>query len=406
MPDTDQKPTTISDIRNDDSSATKADLSSLPEVDPAYYTLGKEVGRGGMGRVMEARDLRVGRSVVLKELLDESPSHALRFEREARVTARLQHPAIVPIYEIGKWPDGAPFYAMRMVEGRNLRAAIADTKTLAERLALLPSVIVAAEAIAYAHAHRVIHRDLKPSNIMVGNFGETVVIDWGLAKDLGDAVPEEPDAGPYRGAGTGELTVAGAVVGTPAYMPPEQARGEAVDERGDVYSLGAILYHLLAGEAPFRAGTSEDLLAAVKAAAPVPIAERAPDAPRDLLSIVDKAMAREPTQRYANAAELVAEFVQFRTGQLVGAHRYSRRELVRRWIRHHRALFISGSAALVFALVAGAIALVNIVAARDRAEQQAIVATREKSHAETLGATLAERLRESWQDQGRRALLE
>ena len=145
-----------------------------------------------MGRILAARDLRVGRPVAVKELLGRSPQLAARFEREARVTARLQHPGIVPIYEIGQWPDGTPFYSMRMVEGRTLREAIEAAPTLAARLALLPAVIAATEAVAFAHAQRVIHRDLTPSNVLVGAYGETVVIDWGLAKDLGDDADDEP----------------------------------------------------------------------------------------------------------------------------------------------------------------------------------------------------------------------
>jgi WD40 repeat protein len=382
-----EKPTTISDIRGDSAAPIAVDLSALPEVDPAFYMLGKEVARGGMGRVVEARDLRVGRSVVLKELLHETPAYAARFEREARVTARLQHPAIIPIYEIGKWPDGSPFYAMRMVEGGTLRAALAEASTLEARLALLPSVISAAEAIAYAHSHRVIHRDLKPSNIMVGDFGETVVIDWGLAKDLSTDDDIAPDAGPFRGNADG-LTMVGSVVGTPAYMPPEQAAGEAVDERSDVYSLGAILYHLLAGTAPFKADTSEQLLALVKSQPPAPIA----NAPPDLLSIVDKAMSRSPADRYANAGELVAELVRYRSGQLVGAHDYSRGELVRRWIRKHRLLVIAASAALVALAIAGTIALLGIIRERDRADAQSTKAT---------ATTLA-----LYEEQGRQQLLQ
>src|SRR5262249_8689792 len=158
-----------------------------------------------------------------------------------------------------------------------------------------------------------IHRDLKPSNIMVGEFGETVVIDWGLAKDLSENADDVVD-GPYRpDAG---LTLTGAVMGTPAYMAPEQARGEGVDERCDVYSLAAILQHLLVGEPPFRTTSSDEVLALVKAGAAPPIAERAPGAPRDLLSIAAKAMAREPEQRYATARELAVELVRFRSGQL------------------------------------------------------------------------------------------
>jgi WD40 repeat protein len=310
------------------------DHDRLPRVEPGSYALGLEVARGGMGRILAARDLRVGRPVAVKELLGRNRQLAARFEREARVTARLQHPGIVPIYEIGRWPDGTPFYSMRMVDGGTLRDAINRAGTLAARIALLPAVIAATEAVAFAHAQHVIHRDLTPSNVLVGQYGETVVIDWGLAKDLADATADEPDAGPYR-AGSDELTGAGAVIGTAAYMPPEQARAEAVDERADVYALGAILYHLLAGEPPYRG--AQDLLAAVKAGPPRPVEAVEPAAPRDLISIVAKAMAREPAARYPSARELADELKRFQTGRMVEAHEYTTFERMRRFVRRNRA---------------------------------------------------------------------
>ena len=278
------------------------DRTTLATIERSAYALGPEVARGGMGRVVSARDLRIGRPVAVKELLANTSTQAARFEREARVTARLQHPGIVPIYEIGRWANGTPFYSMRMVAGRTLRAELADRKTVAVRLALLPAVITACEAVAFAHANRVIHRDLTPSNIMVGEYGETVVIDWGLAKDLADetATDEAGDGGPYRADSrvADDLTVDGAVIGTASYMPPEQAAGERVDARADVYALGAILYHVLVGQAPYR-GRNEAVLAAVKAGPPPRISV---EGPRDLVSIVEKAMARDPADRYPSAS--------------------------------------------------------------------------------------------------------
>jgi WD40 repeat protein len=342
------------------------DHAKLPSVDPASYALGLEVGRGGMGRVLAARDLRVGRPVAVKELLGRSPQLAARFEREARVTARLQHPGIVPIYEIGRWPDGTPFYSMRMVEGRMLREAIERAGTLPARLALLPAVIAACEAVAFAHSQRVIHRDLTPSNVLVGAYGETVVIDWGLAKDLSGLEHEtdDPQDEPYRSEPAGELTRVGAVVGTVAYMPPEQARADAVDERADVYALGAILYHLLAGKPPFRGSDPQILLDGP----PPPIDAVAPHAPRDLVSIVEKAMARDPEARYPSARELADELKRFQTGRIVEAHAYSFGEHVRRFVRRNRAaVLVTALAALVLASV-GALAISRVL--RSRAEAQ------------------------------------
>src|SRR5262249_51849862 len=152
------------------------------EVQSEQYEFGLEVSRGGQGRIVRARDKRLDRTVAIKELLAPRGKSLSRFVREALVTARLQHPSIVPIYEAGRFETGEPFYAMKMVEGQNLGQVISRTRSFSERLALLPHAISACEAMAYAHSKRVIHRDIKPLNILVGEFGETVVIDWGLAK--------------------------------------------------------------------------------------------------------------------------------------------------------------------------------------------------------------------------------
>src|SRR4051812_2271356 len=154
--------------------------SLLPYVPMTNYRPEREIARGGMGRIVAAEDLRLGRAVALKELIDPVAEQRGRFQREALITARLQHPGIVPVYEAGRWPSGDPFFAMKLVSGRPLDRVIAETATLADRLALLPRLAAAADAIAYAHSQRVIHRDLKPANVLIGEFGETVVIDWGL----------------------------------------------------------------------------------------------------------------------------------------------------------------------------------------------------------------------------------
>jgi serine/threonine protein kinase len=173
--------------------------ASLVVVDPASYVIEGEYARGGLGRVLLAHDARLGRTVALKEILSPSPAAVARFVREARITARLQHPAIVPVYESGRWPTGEPFYAMRLVRGQSLAAAVARTRGLAERLALVPNLVAVADAVAYAHSRRVIHRDLKPENVLVGAFGETVVIDWGLARSL-DEDDAEASRSPRRRA--------------------------------------------------------------------------------------------------------------------------------------------------------------------------------------------------------------
>jgi WD40 repeat protein/tRNA A-37 threonylcarbamoyl transferase component Bud32 len=355
-----------------------ADDLDLPMISRSAYVFGKEIGRGGMGRILAARDRRIGRPVAIKEILDLSPSMAARFEREARLTARLQHPGIVPVYEIGQFSGGRAFYAMPRLPGTTLREAIAHAHSLPERLALLPVVIAAAEAVAYAHSQRIVHRDLTPANILIGKFGETVVIDWGIAKDLNASETDVTDPGPFRRE-SASLTAAGAVVGTAAYMPPEQAAGEPIDERVDVYALGAILYHLLAGHAPYRGATTEAVLAQLRAGPPPPAA-----GPPVLASIVARAMGRDKANRYRDAEELALELKRFQTGKLVATHRYSLRQLWWRWLRMRRGIIVTGTI-----LLAGMIAL-------SIAEYRRIF--RERDRANTINAELLE-------DQGRQELL-
>ncbi len=213
----------------------------FPEVRPGTYALGPELARGGMGRVVIAEDLIVGRSVAIKELSHaDSPLLAARFRREVRLTAKLAHPNIVQVYDAGTWADGTPFFTMPLVRGRTLQHALAYAPDLTARLALLPALEATATAIAHAHKHDIIHRDLKPGNILLSDHGETIVIDWGLAKHLGE--PDRLEDDPRLHAlGHQQLTAAGQVMGTASYMPIEQALGAPVDARTDVYALGAML---------------------------------------------------------------------------------------------------------------------------------------------------------------------
>jgi hypothetical protein len=268
---------------------------------------------------------------------------------------------------------------MRLVSGRPLDKVIAEKKTIAERLALLPNVIAVAEALAYAHGERVIHRDLKPANVLVGSFGETVVIDWGLAKDLGAAesadetlpatAPSAPRAEPRQEA---TQTAVGTVMGTPAYMPPEQARGATVDERADVYAIGAMLYHLLAGAPPYVGDSADRILGQVIAKPPEPLARRQSGVPTDLAAIVDKAMAREPGDRYPTARELAADLERFQAGQLVGAHDYSLGQLFGRWLRRNKVVAGLIAVLIVGGATLGTVALRDLVRAKQAAEAEAL----------------------------------
>jgi WD40 repeat protein len=330
-----------------------ADTSGLRTIPREEYEVDRELARGGLGRILEGQDRRLQRPVAIKELLIGGGRAAARFVREARVSARLQHPSIVPVYEAGRWPDGELFYTMKMISGKSLKETIDETKTLDERLALLPNIISVADAMAYAHKQRVIHRDLKPSNILVGPFGETVVIDWGLAKELGQDDDDLDSVETTPASNNPELTMAGAVLGTPQYMPPEQARGEAADERADVYTLGAVLYHVLAGCPPFGGTTPTEVLTQVLTEPPVPLEERQPGIPKDLLTIVRKAMAQDKKDRYPTAAELAEDLRRFQTGQLVSAREYSNLALAGRWLIRHSA-FVSLTVLFLAILLGGA----------------------------------------------------
>lgn len=295
------------------------EITSASPADSALdgrYVLDREIAHGGMGRVFAGRDVRLSRPVAIKMLRQAHPSSAARFEQEVLLAARLQHPGIVSVYDAGFWPTGEPFLVMKLVLGRSFDRVIADAETMADRLALLPNVVAVADALAYAHDQGIVHRDLKPSNIIVGAFGETVVLDWGLAKDLraSTSATTVGEAAPMPGAAHEGTTLQGTVLGTPAYMAPEQAAGEAVDVRADVYALGAILYQTLSGLAPAASNDGAPY-------APLPRLE--PHVPRDLQAIISQAMSAQKSDRYPSAFEMAEDLKRFLSGHLVRARRRS-----------------------------------------------------------------------------------
>ena len=365
---------------------TVADLPTLQRIDDSAYAIGHEIARGGMGKILFARDRRLRRDVVIKVMRREGRIDP-RFEREALITARLQHPSIVRVYDAGVLGDGRAFYAMERVRGRSLDAVIDDAKRLQDRLALLPHAIAVADAIAYAHSEGVLHRDLKPSNVLIGPFGETVLIDWGLAKDMrDDAGGAAPSAVPDDGDPSGSdaaLTQHGAVLGTPSYMAPEQARGETSDERTDVYALGALLYTLLTGEPPYRGRTTDEVIALVRANSRTPVGVREPALPPALATIIEHAMAHDPAARYASAKELADELRRFTAGKLVASHSYSFGQLLRRWIARYRVTLAVGIAALVILALVGVLAIVNVMSERDLANGERLKAEAAQDRAST-----------------------
>jgi tetratricopeptide (TPR) repeat protein len=262
----------------------------FPTVLRAHYEVGEELARGTGGCLFRARDARLDRVVAIKEPLALSPEIERRFLQEALLTARLQHPSIVPIHEIGRWPTGEPFYAMKLVAGRSLRDVVAEAKTLEERLALVPSVLAVADAIAYAHSEGVVHGDLTLANVMIGAFGETQVLDWGRATDL-------------RGRD-----------------------GPAGDvERTDVVGIGGILQEVLAGD--WRV-------------------------PPELLAIAGHAMASEPAGRYSGARELADDLRRFASGQLVRAYKYSIGWRLWRFVKRSRRVLVAVATSLAVGPVA------------------------------------------------------
>jgi WD40 repeat protein len=362
----------------------RPDAPTLPVVPPETYRFQGEHARGGIGRVLRAEDLRLRRPVAVKELIGNDEQARRRFLREAELTARLQHPSIVPIYEAGIWPDGRPFYAMKFISGRSLKELIASTESLDARLALLPHVMAVAEAITYAHSHRIVHRDLKPTNIVIGEFGETMVVDWGLGKDLSTFQDGEPAGA--QSSPDPVHTLEGTVIGTPAFMSPEQAAGRPVDERTDVYAIGAILYNLLSGRPPYAGSSAKDVLAAVVAHSAPPVTRPEPGVPRDLAAIVDKAMSADPANRYPHAGALTEDLRRFQTGQLVRAHEYSSWALARRWMWRRRALLAVGGLALFAVLITLGLSFRRINRARAVAESERAQAVAKRNQLTLLQA--------------------
>jgi len=300
------------------------------------YRPEKVLGQGGMGRVFAAFDPRLRRRVAVKVLKGDEPELVARFLREAQGQARVEHPAICKVFEVGE-AAGHPFIAMQLVDGQPLGAVAAALST--EQKVLLVREV--ADAVHAAHRAGLIHRDLKPANVMVERAEDgqlrPYVVDFGLVRDV---------------AGEGQ-TVAGVTVGTPAYMAPEQARGETVDRRSDVYSLGATLYALLGGQTPIGGSSPMEVMVRVMTDDPVPLRRVAPGVPRDLETIVHHCLEKDPGRRYDSARALADDLGRFLAGEPIAARPPSLAYRLGRKASKHRALVAVGAAGLVAAVTLG-----------------------------------------------------
>jgi serine/threonine-protein kinase len=370
------------------------DLQCPPAVQGIRYAVLRPHARGGLGVVSVARDAELSREVALKEIQAghaEDVANRRRFVREAEITGALEHPGIVPVYGLGSYPDGRPYYAMRLIRGETLLEAAKKLhagKPGYTLRGLLTRFVVVCNTVAYAHSRGVIHRDLKPANVMLGAYGETLVVDWGLAKVIGRSADRTLDELSSEGtlpvADSDDLaTRAGTLLGTPAYMSPEQADGR-LDLQGpatDVYGLGATLYALLTGRGPVEGCDTLDALdRARRCDWPTPRQVNS-SVSEALDAICRRAMALRPSERYASAIDMAADVEHWLADEPVSVCRERASARLWRWARRHRSLVTGTAASLVAGVITLGSAAVLLAAANGRERAAAQMAERQRDRA-------------------------
>ena len=350
--------------------------------DGQRFRLLRPHARGGLGEVFVALDAELHREVALKQILEkhaDDPASRQRFVAEAEITGGLEHPGVVPVYGLGTYGGGRPYYAMRFIRGDSLKEAIEHFhrddalkndpgRRALELRKLLRRFLDVCNAIDYAHSRGVIHRDIKPANIILGKHGETLVVDWGLAKAVGRADPAAGEQTIAPSSSGSSETLPGSAMGTPAYMSPEQAGGDLdrLGPRSDVYSLGATLYCLLTGKPPFEGDDIGEILRRVQAGDVRAPREVVPALDKALESVCLKAMATRPHDRYATARVLAEDIERWAADEPVSAWREPISRRVRRWANRNR----TAVASVAVALLAGVVGLAAVLAVQTQAKAE------------------------------------